>query len=46
MPPALGFSLALPIWYFVTLVLPTAIGQGIVAGAFTGFVLYDMMHCK
>jgi 4-hydroxysphinganine ceramide fatty acyl 2-hydroxylase len=46
MPPALGFALAYPIWCALDLVFPNGIGQGIVSGSMTGFVLYDMMHCK
>jgi 4-hydroxysphinganine ceramide fatty acyl 2-hydroxylase len=45
MPPALGFALAYPIWTGLTFLLPHGIGQGVVSGAMTGFVLYDLMHC-
>ncbi len=46
MPPALGFSLAYPIWSFYVFMFPNGVGQGLCAGAMAGFVTYDMMHCK
>lgn len=45
MPPALGFSLAYPIWSLFVYAFPAGVGQGMIAGTFTGFVVYDMMHC-
>lgn len=45
MPPALGFALAYPIWSTYVLIFKGA-GQGIMAGVLSGFVMYDMMHCK
>ncbi|KAI9202811.1 uncharacterized protein BJ171DRAFT_512113 [Polychytrium aggregatum] len=44
MPPALGLALSLPIWYLYHVVLTPYIGAGAIAGSYTGFVLYDMMH--
>ncbi|KAJ3315445.1 fatty acid alpha-hydroxylase [Boothiomyces sp. JEL0838] len=44
MPPALGFTLAYPFWTMFTTFLPYALGQGVAAGAMSGFVMYDMCH--
>jgi hypothetical protein len=44
MPPALGFTLAYPIWTFVVAALPGGYGNGVISGSMCGFVLYDMMH--
>ena len=46
MPPALGFTLAYPIWCMYVYTFPNGIGQGLISGAMAGFVMYDMMHCK
>ncbi|KAI8922696.1 hypothetical protein BC831DRAFT_404689 [Entophlyctis helioformis] len=44
MPPALGFTLAYPIWSAYVAYLPLGIGHAVSAGSMTGFVLYDLMH--
>ncbi|KAJ3367791.1 fatty acid alpha-hydroxylase [Kappamyces sp. JEL0680] len=44
MPPALGFALAYPIWSLYVFLFPNGVGQGLISGAMTGFVMYDMMH--
>ncbi|KAJ3276547.1 fatty acid alpha-hydroxylase [Terramyces sp. JEL0728] len=44
MPPALGFTLAYPFWTMFTTFLPYGLGQGVAAGAMSGFVMYDMCH--
>jgi hypothetical protein len=46
MPPALGLILSLPIWKVFCVVYPRGVGDAISAGAYLGFVLYDMIHCK
>ncbi|KAL2920291.1 fatty acid alpha-hydroxylase [Polyrhizophydium stewartii] len=44
MPPALGFTLAYPIWSLYVYSFPNGIGQAMTSGSMLGFVLYDMVH--
>ena len=46
MPPALGFTLAYPIWSLYVASFPAGVGQAMTAGSMLGFVLYDLTHCK
>lgn len=44
MPPPLFFTLQLPFTRLGHILFPPAIANGIIAGAFTFYVLYDCMH--
>ncbi|KAI8906415.1 hypothetical protein EDD86DRAFT_210668 [Gorgonomyces haynaldii] len=44
MPPALGFTLAYPIWMLYCFLAPNGHGQAAIAGSMLGFVLYDLTH--
>ncbi|KAJ3031813.1 UNVERIFIED_CONTAM: fatty acid alpha-hydroxylase [Siphonaria sp. JEL0065] len=44
MPPALGLTLSLPVYHTVLSVFPVGINHIVIAGAYCGFMLYDMVH--
>ncbi|TFK20518.1 oxidoreductase [Coprinopsis marcescibilis] len=44
MPPLLFFTLQTPFTRLAHLVFPTAVANGMIAGAFTFYILYDCMH--
>jgi sterol desaturase/sphingolipid hydroxylase (fatty acid hydroxylase superfamily) len=46
MPPVLFASLCYPTYTFFTLLLPLHLVHALFSGGITGFILYDMMHCK
>ena len=44
MPPTLFFALETPFTNIAHLILPAPVANGIIAGAFTFYILYDTMH--
>ncbi|KAI9339347.1 hypothetical protein BDR26DRAFT_1007882 [Obelidium mucronatum] len=44
MPPALGLTLSLPVYKAVLAIFPTGINHLVIAGAYCGFMMYDMVH--
>jgi 4-hydroxysphinganine ceramide fatty acyl 2-hydroxylase len=44
MPPTLFFALQVPFTKLAHVIFPKAVANGIIAGAFTFYILYDCMH--